>query len=113
MFSYEWDDDTRDYYNMALREETAALQAFNPVARRFAYAVFNSLSKGRNRRRNAVKTVELVTDKITGSVRQLKNMPLDSLATEVYGRGDRDGVKYGGYYHALHEKLLEDIRGLR
>lgn len=111
MNNYEWDDDTRAYYDMALQQENAALQALNPVARRFAYAVFNSLSKGRNRRRKQVKTVELVTDKSTGRVSLMSKLPLDSLATEVYGR---DGTAhFGGYDHHLHELLAKEIRGLR
>lgn len=111
MNNYEWDDDTRAYYDMALQQENAALQAFNPVACRFAYAGFVSWSKGRLRRRKQAKVIELVTDKSTGRVTQLAKLPLDSLATEVYGR---DGTaRFGGYEHHLYELLAKEIRGLR
>lgn len=113
MNNFDYDEETRQYYEMALQEEERALQATSPVARRFTYAGFKSWSKGQFRRRKAVKEIELVTDRDTKKTQLLKNMPLDSLATEVYGRGDQDGAKYGGYTHHLHEKLLQDIRGLR
>lgn len=111
MNNFEYDESTRQYYEMAFQAEKSALEAANPVARRFTYKGFVSWSKGQFRRRKGPKEIELVTDLSTGRVSQLKRLALDQLATEVYGR---DGESYfNGYWHSLEERLAADIRGLR
>lgn len=111
MNNFDFDEQTRQYYEMAFQEENAALQAASPVRRMFDYHAFVSWSKGRLRRRKWPKEIELVTLRGRGETHLLRKLPLDQLATEVY---ERDGESFfNGYFHSLDERLAAEIRGLK
>ncbi len=111
MLSYEYDDATQQYQELVLAEIEAEAFRSNPITSWFKFSSFLSNSKGRTRRRSRPKHIEIVSYRARHESHLLKNLPLDTLATEIYGR---DGeAKFNGYYHSIAEKLEADIRGLR
>lgn len=84
-------DEDRDIAAWEKEGQNEYLQTYtesDPIFTRFTVAYFSSYSKGRGRKRKHPKEIILVWDHFDGYIRRyrpLEKMPLDTIATEVYG----------------------------
>lgn len=82
-------DDIAAWIAAAEEEYNGVFQQCDPVYNRFTVSYFVSDSKGKGRRRKHPKEVILVRDDWNADYRNrwqtLEKLPLDEIATEVYG----------------------------